>query len=119
MAKLCRFIVPGLVSVLFACPGMYPAMASGNSGLPGILATLDVEKAADMGNRYLKRNNPDASVRPDSALVCFEEVVSRYDEGRESIRTAIPPTASHSREPTALSFRRWITTVQSNVLKCR
>lgn len=86
MAKLGRFIVPGLVSVLFACPGMFPAMASGNSGLYGILATLDVEKAADMGNRYLKRNNPDASVRPDSALVCFEEVVSRYDVGREKVR---------------------------------
>ena len=48
---------------------------------------LDADDIADLGNRYLKRNNPDAFAGPDSALVCFEEIVSRYDTNQENVRS--------------------------------
>ena len=82
-----RLNVAGLILILLHGIGLFPAFAAADSGLAATLVALDADDIADLGNRYLKRNNPDAFAGPDSALVCFEEIVSRYDTNQENVRS--------------------------------
>ena len=82
-----RLNVAGLILILLHGIGLFPAFAAADSGLAATLVALDADDIADLGNRYLKRNNPDAFAGPDSALVFFEEIVSRYDTNQENVRS--------------------------------
>ncbi len=96
-----RLNVAGLILILLHGIGLFPAFAAADSGLAATLVALDADDIADLGNRYLKRNNPDAFAGPsDSALVCFEEIVSRYDTNQENVRSETLVVALSKISPT-------------------